>query len=629
MKQKKSMKQIVTKIKKKLHKPSLKQISMKQKQTKAKSIKKQLSFSFGLLICFLLILVITSTIITTQLQDSYREILTYKESTTEQLQEIQTTSNNLTASMAILVNRNFAHNTEERKIQIEAILTSLDTQIQEYLTYMEASEYKALLLYENSAAEDSSSNPSEETSTNALIDSLDSLKSLKAQIFSAIDTSNVVALETAFLKYEPAQDKLNQEIGQLIDNSNAFTDNLVNKLSSQINIIYAIIWIMGLLLTGIALILSFRIVHKIIYKIEEFRKFSASLNNGNLSSRVQLTDKDELGLLAEDLNNSLVTIESMVKDIILTSNVMNSVVESCTTEISGLNGSIQETAAVSEELSAQFENTAASSALMNELSQNIHSDINTVSEKANESGRLANNMVEQLHSMLEETKESQDAMFHTLSSLRKELDASLEQAKSVEKIQELSSSILDITSQTNLLSLNASIEAARAGEAGRGFSVVADEIRKLADTSKQTVEKIQEVAVTVISSVNGLMKSSHDMMNFMQNNVQKDYTKILSSIQESATDIEQVDQVAALLNDLASHTSDSTNNITHTIQSVADSTTEGAHATETVAQNISDVTTRVDNILHQIMRAKESSERLQEACQSFTLSDFNTEMSAE
>lgn len=629
MKQKKSMKQIVTKIKKKLHKPSLKQISMKQKQTKAKSIKKQLSFSFGLLICFLLILVITSTIITTQLQDSYREILTYKESTTEQLQEIQTTSNNLTASMAILVNRNFAHNTEERKIQIEAILTSLDTQIQEYLTYMEASEYKALLLYENSAAEDSSSNPSEETSTNALIDSLDSLKSLKAQIFSAIDTSNVVALETAFLKYEPTQDKLNQEIGQLIDNSNAFTDNLVNKLSSQINIIYAIIWIMGLLLTGIALILSFRIVHKIIYKIEEFRKFSASLNNGNLSSRVQLTDKDELGLLAADLNNSLVTIESMVKDIILTSNVMNSVVESCTTEISGLNGSIQETAAVSEELSAQFENTAASSALMNELSQNIHSDINTVSEKANESGRLANNMVEQLHSMLEETKESQDAMFHTLSSLRKELDASLEQAKSVEKIQELSSSILDITSQTNLLSLNASIEAARAGEAGRGFSVVADEIRKLADTSKQTVEKIQEVAVTVISSVNGLMKSSHDMMNFMQNNVQKDYTKILSSIQESATDIEQVDQVAALLNDLASHTSDSTNNITHTIQSVADSTTEGAHATETVAQNISDVTTRVDNILHQIMRAKESSERLQEACQSFTLSDFNTEMSAE
>lgn len=528
MKQKKSMKQIVTKIKKKLHKPSLKQISMKQKQTKAKSIKKQLSFSFGLLICFLLILVITSTIITTQLQDSYREILTYKESTTEQLQEIQTTSNNLTASMAILVNRNFAHNTEERKIQIEAILTSLDTQIQEYLTYMEASEYKALLLYENSAAEDSSSNPSEETSTNALIDSLDSLKSLKAQIFSAIDTSNVVALETAFLKYEPAQDKLNQEIGQLIDNSNAFTDNLVNKLSSQINIIYAIIWIMGLLLTGIALILSFRIVHKIIYKIEEFRKFSASLNNGNLSSRVQLTDKDELGLLAEDLNNSLVTIESMVKDIILTSNVMNSVVESCTTEISGLNGSIQETAAVSEELSAQFENTAASSALMNELSQNIHSDINTVSEKANESGRLANNMVEQLHSMLEETKESQDAMFHTLSSLRKELDASLEQAKSVEKIQELSSSILDITSQTNLLSLNASIEAARDGEAGRGFSVVADEIRKLADTSKQTVEKIQEVAVTVISSVNGLMKSSHDMMNFMQNNVQKDYTKIIS-----------------------------------------------------------------------------------------------------
>ena len=621
MKQKKSSKQAEKTLHKKLQKQPKLQLSAEQKQGKSKSIKRQLTFSFGLFICFLLLLVIASSIITAQLQRSYRNLLTYKEHSTEQLQEIQTTATNLTASMSILVNRNFAHDTQERKSQIETIVSSLDAQLHEYVSYTENPEYKVISLFNDSSTDIASTNESGEDSILALTASFDTLKSLKDQIFTAIDTSNVVTMETTFLKYEPAQTKLNEQIADLIDESNELVSTQVNRIQSEITMIFVIMWALSLVLIAITLILSFRTVHTIIQKLEAFRKFSVSLNSGNLGARIQLNDKDEFGLLAEDFNNSLNTIETMVKEIVLTSNTMNSVVDSCTNEISRLNGSIQESAAVSEELSAQFENTAASSAVMSELSQTIHSDINTVSDKANESGKLAGHMVGRLHTMVEETKQSQDLMFLTLSSLNKELDTSLEQAKSVKKIQELSSSILDITSQTNLLSLNASIEAARAGEAGRGFSVVADEIRNLSDNSKQTVEKIQEVAATVISSVNGLIKSSHDIMSFLQNTVQNDYTKILSSIQDSAIGIEQVDEVASLLNELAGHTLASTNDITHTIQTVADSTSEGAHATETVAQNINEVTLRVDNILQQIMRAKESSELLQTACQSFTISN--------
>ena len=618
MKQKNSGKR-VEKMLQTLKKIPKLQLSTGQNQEKSKSIKKQLSFSFGVFICFLLLVVIASSIITVQLQRSYRNLLTYKEHSTEQLQEIQTTATNLTASMAILVNRNFAHDTKERKSQIETIVNSLDTQIQDYVSYIDHSNGK-VTLFHDSSTEVASTNESGDDSIQSLTASLDTLKSLKDKIFSAIDTSNIVTMETTFLKYEPAQTKLNELIADLIDESNKLVSSQVNRIQSVITIIFVIMWALSLVLIAITLVLSLRTVHTIIQKLEAFRKFSTSLNSGNLGSRIQLKEKDEFGLLAEDLNNSLNTIETMVKEIVLTSNTLNSVVDSCTNQISRLNGSIQESAAVSEELSAQFENTAASSAVMSELSQTIQSDINTVSDKANESGKLAGHMVGRLHTMVEETKQSQDLMFKTLASLSKELDDSLEQAQSVKKIQELSSSILDITSQTNLLSLNASIEAARAGDAGRGFSVVADEIRNLSDNSKQTVEKIQEVTATVISSVNGLIKSSHDIMSFLQNTVQKDYTKILSSIQDSATGIEQVDEVASLLNELAGHTLASTNEITHTIQTVADSTSEGAHATETVAQNINEVTVGADNILQQILRAKESSELLQRACQSFTIS---------
>ena len=101
----------------------------------------------------------------------------------------------------------------------------------------------------------------------------------------------------------------------------------------------------------------------------------------------------------------------------------------------------------------------------------------------------------------------------------KSLKESIAKAKAVEEINLLADSIKQITDQTNLLALNAAIEAARAGEAGKGFSVVAEEIRRLAEQSNEAINKIQETTGVIVSSVEELSAKAGGVLDFMETQI--------------------------------------------------------------------------------------------------------------
>lgn len=109
----------------------------------------------------------------------------------------------------------------------------------------------------------------------------------------------------------------------------------------------------------------------------------------------------------------------------------------------------------------------------------------------------------------------------------KEIDTamteSIANSRQIHKITELTEEILGIAGTTNLLALNASIEAARAGEAGRGFAVVAEEIRKLADSSRESANNIQKISNRVVESVEELSENATRLLEFMNTRVMKDY----------------------------------------------------------------------------------------------------------
>jgi methyl-accepting chemotaxis protein len=191
-------------------------------------------------------------------------------------------------------------------------------------------------------------------------------------------------------------------------------------------------------------------------------------------------------------------------------------------------------------------------------------------------------------------------MTEMIDGIIKSLRKAMEDSKSVERVNELTNDILSISSQTNLLALNASIEAARAGEAGKGFAVVADEIRQLADSSRETASNIQNINNMVTAAVKELVKSSDDIVNYINENILPDYDAFVESSRSSKEDAVHVNTIVTSFGDKASNLKGLVTEITDAINGIALSIDESTNAITTSAVNTNELVEGITEISGQM-----------------------------
>lgn len=261
-----------------------------------------------------------------------------------------------------------------------------------------------------------------------------------------------------------------------------------------------------LIIAGIAAVIAILIGIVIARSVGvPLRKLTALMEegaDGNLSIRANFKNKDEIGRVGQSFDRMMGQISSLVEQ----TNESASEVLSTATWLADVSKqtslSAREISAASEEIAGGATTLAAEAERGNELTQDISSQMGQVIEANVEMGQSAHDVQQSsergtlyMDQVIEKTNQTEDMTREMVNKV----DQLKDNTSSIRKILEL----LDgITRQTNILSLNATIEAARAGAAGKGFMVVADEIRKLADQSKESISVVGEITDSIQQEIN-------------------------------------------------------------------------------------------------------------------------------
>lgn len=339
---------------------------------------------------------------------------------------------------------------------------------------------------------------------------------------------------------------------------------------------------------------------------------------GDLTERIPVYSKDEIGQLVGGINNFLGQLQSIIRKLKEESGSMQNAAVLISHGIVESNENAGSVSAVMEQLSASMEEVASTLEQMNGGVREVLVHAKEMIEETSEGGVLVEGIQKRAQEIEVSVTDSKQNVGTMMSTKQHQLKEAIENSKQVEEITALTGDILDISSQTNLLALNASIEAARAGEAGKGFAVVADEIRILADNSRETANHIQDISNVVILSVENLVANANDILKFITEVVMEDYDSFARMAKQYNQDADDIDRIFTGFGNSVRKLEDTIANMSNGIQDISVAMDESAKGVVNAASSTGSLVEAIADIREEAERNEHISQSLKKEVDRFS-----------
>ncbi len=421
--------------------------------------------------------------------------------------------------------------------------------------------------------------------------------------------------------------KTNYVLYSIVNTSSYY--NTINMSNNSLDLIVKVISnsiikliIIFVLIAAIALFLLSLWISSNLKPVKDVSNVLSSMANSDFTKTIDtryLLLKDEIGELAKSIVKSKDSIKAVINTVVEEGKLVDNYATTTNDNMKELLIEIESISATTEELCAGMEESLASTEEMNAVFLEIGNIVKNISDEA------ANSMsyMEKISARAKELKikslNSKEEAFIAKNRINDKLKESLEHSKSIEKVENLSKVILQITEQTNLLALNAAIEAARAGEAGKGFAVVAEEVRKLAENSKQAAEEIQSVLIEVVQAFNNLNLNAKEALKFLDINVINDYEFAVQTGEQYYKDAEYMNSIVLGFSQECDKLMNSTNNMIMSIEELQKVSEEESKGSQNISDRISIMVNHIHTAKDNAKMTKDSSDKLLDITSEFNI----------
>lgn len=313
------------------------------------------------------------------------------------------------------------------------------------------------------------------------------------------ETEKTVRAENDFKNQRVEFSEKRENASDYLAEMTLIATQLAHKSSQQASIMLIGV---GVLVTLFAGILMAFIGKSVNHTLNQIIKDLIKVQEGDLSARLAINAKrnDEFDALCGSVNAMTNGLGSVIGDVVITTEEVNGMV-------SQLNSAVNDIADSNKSVNSQTNSLAAATEEISATISNIADTTSTLSHQSKNTFESAKNGADTI-------KDALDNLSKTVGFVNKTSDQLNELGRLSKNIDGVISMINDLANQTNLLALNAAIEAARAGEAGRGFSVVADEVRSLAEKTVEATASITDIVGTIQTSTNNAISTmSHGQEN--------------------------------------------------------------------------------------------------------------------